>query len=517
MADKKSAAARKKHEPHKGEAKKARHEKKPAPEAKKMARAKGAAEAPAAKVKRGEKEKAPKQAKKAAKAAANEEGDEPEVELEEAEIEVAAVEVADDDDAAVAEDIDEDEDEDLPPSKKGSKATERKEVKDLLELGRDKGFLTYDEVNDALPADMVSSDQIDDVMSMFGEHDIEIVDDAHKVNAAARPSRPIPSRRTPRPRRRQRRGRGQTRTRTTRYSQVQRPGAHVPAQDGLGLAAHPRGRGRDRQAHRGRREGSARGRAQLAPSPSRRSSRSASGSQGQDPRQRGRQGASTRTTRPSSTSRAAIEQRACKLIDKIRKLDARDREASTSKLERRARSPRRKKQGASTTRIDARTAGADVRDALESCKLNKTQIDRIVAQAQEAHRARRQGRERDPRRASARPACRLKRDQARLLARDAREPRKARAGRARSSASMTDEDFEEIGPQPSSTRAAQGQARRGRGRCVPRRRAARRPTATITRASARPSAPRPSWSRRTCASWSRSPRSTRTAACSSST
>ena len=53
---------------------------------------------------------------------------------------------------------------------------DRKEVKDLLEVGRQKGFLTYDEVNDALPADIVSSDQIDDVMSMFVDNDIEIVD-----------------------------------------------------------------------------------------------------------------------------------------------------------------------------------------------------------------------------------------------------------------------------------------------------------------------------------------------------
>src|SRR5471032_144916 len=61
------------------------------------------------------------------------------------------------------------------------KATDRKEVKDLLAVGRDKGFLTYDEVNDALPADIVSSDQIDDVMSMFGDNDIAIVDEANKV------------------------------------------------------------------------------------------------------------------------------------------------------------------------------------------------------------------------------------------------------------------------------------------------------------------------------------------------
>ena len=60
-----------------------------------------------------------------------------------------------------------------------SDITERSEVKALMERGREKGFLTYDEVNDALPSD-TSSDQIDDVMSMFGEHDIEVVDGAEK-------------------------------------------------------------------------------------------------------------------------------------------------------------------------------------------------------------------------------------------------------------------------------------------------------------------------------------------------
>src|SRR2546427_177819 len=61
---------------------------------------------------------------------------------------------------------------------------ERKEVKDLLEAGRQKGFLTYDEVNDALPSDIVSSDQIDDVMSMFGDNDIEIVDAQKQAQSA---------------------------------------------------------------------------------------------------------------------------------------------------------------------------------------------------------------------------------------------------------------------------------------------------------------------------------------------
>ena len=62
-----------------------------------------------------------------------------------------------------------------------SKKTKIDEVQQLIDLGREKGFLTYDEVNDLLPADMVSSEQIDDVMSMFGELDIEIVDSEQKI------------------------------------------------------------------------------------------------------------------------------------------------------------------------------------------------------------------------------------------------------------------------------------------------------------------------------------------------
>ena len=55
------------------------------------------------------------------------------------------------------------------------------EVKQLIDMGKEKGFLTYDEVNDLLPPDIVSSEQIDDVMSMFGEMDIEVVDSDQKV------------------------------------------------------------------------------------------------------------------------------------------------------------------------------------------------------------------------------------------------------------------------------------------------------------------------------------------------
>ena len=52
------------------------------------------------------------------------------------------------------------------------------ELDRLISMGKQKGFLTYDEVNDALPSDIVSLDQLDDIMMMFGSLDIEVVDSA---------------------------------------------------------------------------------------------------------------------------------------------------------------------------------------------------------------------------------------------------------------------------------------------------------------------------------------------------
>ncbi|MCL4557662.1 MAG: RNA polymerase sigma factor RpoD [Deltaproteobacteria bacterium] len=49
-------------------------------------------------------------------------------------------------------------------------------VEKLITLGKGKGFLTFEEVNNLLPAEIVSPDQIDEVMNMFGELDIEVVD-----------------------------------------------------------------------------------------------------------------------------------------------------------------------------------------------------------------------------------------------------------------------------------------------------------------------------------------------------
>src|SRR3990172_8405783 len=57
-----------------------------------------------------------------------------------------------------------------------SKDDKLDEVKQLISLGKEKGFLTYDELNNALPADVLSSEQLDHIMVMFGEMDIEVID-----------------------------------------------------------------------------------------------------------------------------------------------------------------------------------------------------------------------------------------------------------------------------------------------------------------------------------------------------
>jgi RNA polymerase primary sigma factor len=66
----------------------------------------------------------------------------------------------------------------------GTHGRDRKEVQQLIDLGKSKGFLTYEEVNDALPADVVAADQVEDVMSALGDEDIEIVDAATQVKIA---------------------------------------------------------------------------------------------------------------------------------------------------------------------------------------------------------------------------------------------------------------------------------------------------------------------------------------------
>ena len=56
-----------------------------------------------------------------------------------------------------------------------------KEVEQLISMEGEKGFLTLDEVNEIPSNEIVSSDQIDDVLMMFDEMDIDVVDDLQEL------------------------------------------------------------------------------------------------------------------------------------------------------------------------------------------------------------------------------------------------------------------------------------------------------------------------------------------------
>jgi len=54
------------------------------------------------------------------------------------------------------------------------------EIRQLISIGKEKGYLLYDEVNELLPSDLTSSEDLDDLFSTFGSAGIEVVDSEQK-------------------------------------------------------------------------------------------------------------------------------------------------------------------------------------------------------------------------------------------------------------------------------------------------------------------------------------------------
>jgi len=52
-----------------------------------------------------------------------------------------------------------------------------KALNDLIAKGKKQGCLTYDEINDALPEEMLRPDQLDETLMIFDDQDIEIIED----------------------------------------------------------------------------------------------------------------------------------------------------------------------------------------------------------------------------------------------------------------------------------------------------------------------------------------------------
>ena len=54
------------------------------------------------------------------------------------------------------------------------------EVRQLINVGKEKGYLLYDEINEMLPSEITSSDELDDLFNTFGSAGIEVIDSDQK-------------------------------------------------------------------------------------------------------------------------------------------------------------------------------------------------------------------------------------------------------------------------------------------------------------------------------------------------
>jgi len=62
-------------------------------------------------------------------------------------------------------------------------------VKELINLGKEKGYLLYDEVNDVLPHDINSSKDLDSIFYLFGDAGIEVIDSEQQLEVVKRKAR----------------------------------------------------------------------------------------------------------------------------------------------------------------------------------------------------------------------------------------------------------------------------------------------------------------------------------------
>src|ERR1700694_4420478 len=55
---------------------------------------------------------------------------------------------------------------------------QRLKLKNLIVLGKDRGYLTYAEINDSLPDDMLDAEQIESIVGMINDMGIQVYDEA---------------------------------------------------------------------------------------------------------------------------------------------------------------------------------------------------------------------------------------------------------------------------------------------------------------------------------------------------
>jgi hypothetical protein len=70
--------------------------------------------------------------------------------------------------------------------------TKRTRLKNLIALGKERGYLTYAEINDHLPDDLVDAEQIESIISTFNDMAIQVFDEAPPSKTCCSTNRPRP-------------------------------------------------------------------------------------------------------------------------------------------------------------------------------------------------------------------------------------------------------------------------------------------------------------------------------------
>src|SRR5436190_23365749 len=71
----------------------------------------------------------------------------------------------------------------------GSMEEAENRVRILLELGTSRGYLTYEELNEKLPDEVVSPDKLDSLLMMIDEMGIKLIDEQDVGEFQAKPRR----------------------------------------------------------------------------------------------------------------------------------------------------------------------------------------------------------------------------------------------------------------------------------------------------------------------------------------
>jgi RNA polymerase primary sigma factor len=65
-------------------------------------------------------------------------------------------------------------------SESGNSLNKNKEIKKLLDMGVQRGYLSYEEVNELMPPEIINPEAIDEVMNLLTENEIEVIDAAKR-------------------------------------------------------------------------------------------------------------------------------------------------------------------------------------------------------------------------------------------------------------------------------------------------------------------------------------------------